>query len=117
MKFLISILLIALLSYIACLYGPWWSIAIVAFLVTLLIPQSLVRSFLSGFLAIFLLWGLLALMMDMKNDSFLSEKVAQLFKLGAASLLLIVITGIIGGLVGGFAGMTGAALRPAKRKY
>src|SRR5688500_7059936 len=117
MRFLISVLLIAALSYIASLYGPWWVIAIVAFLVALLIPQSMGRSFLAGFLGIMLLWCVIALLIDMQNDSYLSERVAQLFKLGAASLLLILITGLIGGLVAGFAAMSGAALRPSKRKY
>jgi hypothetical protein len=117
MRLLISILLIAALSFIAGMYGPWWTIAIVAFLVALLIPQSIGRSFLAGFLAILILWVILALVKDMSNDSYLSARVAQLFKLGAASLLLVFITGVIGGLVGGFAAMSGASLRPAKRKY
>lgn len=117
MRLLVSILLIAVLSFIAGLYGPWWTIAIIAFLVALLIPQSVGRSFLAGFLAILLLWVVLAFIKDLSNDSYLSARVAQLFKLGAASILLIFITGLIGGLVSGFAAMSGAALRPAKRKF
>lgn len=115
MRLLISILLIAALSFIAGLYGPWWTIAIVAFLVALVIPQSIGRSFLAGFIAVLLLWILLALVKDMSNDSSLSTKVAQLFKLGSG-LLLVITTGLIGGLVGGLAAMSGASLRPAKRK-
>jgi hypothetical protein len=117
MRLLVSILLIAVLSYLAGMYGPWWTIAIVAFLVALLIPQGIGRSFLAGFLAILLLWVVLALLKDMSNNNYLSERVAQLFKLGAASLLLVLITGIIGGLVAGFAAMSGASLKPAKRRY
>ena len=117
MRLLLSIILVAALSFIAGLYGPWWTIAIVAFLVALLIPQSLGRSFLAGFLGVLILWMIVALIKDMGNDNYLSARVAQLFKLGAASLLLVFITGVIGGLVGGFAAINGASLRPAKRKY
>lgn len=57
MKFFVSLLLTALLSFAACLYLPWWSIALAAFLVAALVPQKPFRSFLAGFAALFLLWG------------------------------------------------------------
>ena len=55
MKFFVSLLLTALLSFAACLYLPWWSIALAAFLVAALVPQKPFRSFLAGFAALFLL--------------------------------------------------------------
>lgn len=114
MRFVLATLLIAVASFIAGLYLPWWSIAIVAFLVALLIPQGIGRSFLSGFAGIFLLWGLLALWIDTNNESILSRKVAQLFMLGSHSWLLILVTALIGALIGGFAAMSGASLRPRR---
>jgi hypothetical protein len=119
MRFLAATILILLFSFIAGLFLPWWSIAIVAFLVALLIPQTIGKSFLAGFLGVFLLWGLLALWIDIKNDSVLSKKIAQLFSLGSASFLLLLITAIFGALVAGFAAMSGGSLRPAriKRRY
>lgn len=114
MKILVSILLTALLSFIAGLYFPWWSLAVVAFLVALLIGQSIGRSFLSGFLAIFILWGVLAMWIDLKNNSILSEKIAQLFSLGSSSALLILITSLTGAVVGGFAAMSGGSLRKSR---
>ena len=116
MRFLSATVLIILLSFIAGLFLPWWSIAIVAFLIALLIPQSVGKSFLAGFIGVFLLWGILALWIDVKNDSVLSMKIAQLFKLGSASFLLILITALIGALVAGFAAMSGGSLRPARKK-
>lgn len=115
MRFIVSILLIALFSFIAGLYLPWWSIAIVAFLVALLLPQSIGRSFLAGFIGIFLLWAVLAFWIDQQNNHVLSQKIAQLFKLGNASLLLVLITAFIGAFVGGFAAMSGSSLRPVRR--
>jgi hypothetical protein len=61
MRFLLATLLTAALAYIAGMFLPWWSIAIIAFLVSLLISQHIGLGFLSGFLGIFVLWGLLAL--------------------------------------------------------
>ena len=116
MRLLLSILLIATLSFLAGLYLPWWSIAIVAFLVALLIPQSIGKCFLAGFLGVFLLWGLLALWIDIKNDSVLSKKIAQLLPLGGVSILLILITALIGALVAGFAAMSGGSLRPVRKE-
>ncbi len=63
-KFLVTTVLIALLSFVCGLYLPWWAFAGVAFAVSALIPQAPLRAFFSGFLALFLLWGLLALGID-----------------------------------------------------
>ena len=116
MRFLLATLLTALLSFIAGLYLPWWSIAIIAFFVALFMGQFIGRSFLSGFLGIFLLWFIVALWIDINNEHILSQKIAQLFSLGNSSVLLILITALIGALVGGFAAMSGASLLPRKRR-
>lgn len=114
MRFLLSILLTAVLAFVAGMYLEWWSIAIVAFLVALLLPQSLGRSFLAGFLGIFILWGVLSLWIDIKNDSLLSTKMAELFGL-PAGILLVLVTALVGALVGGFAAMSGSSLRGRRR--
>jgi hypothetical protein len=111
MRFLLSILLTAVLAFVAGMYLEWWSIAIVAFLVALLLPQGLGRSFLAGFLGIFILWGVLSLWIDIKNDGLLSGKMAGLFGLGSSGILLVIITALVGALVGGFAAMSGSSLR------
>src|SRR5215213_7109516 len=113
MKFLLSILLTAALAFIAGIYLPWWSVAIIAFLVALLLQLKIGAAFLAGFLGIFILWALLALWIDIKNESILSQKIAQVIPLGGSSVLLILITAIVGALVGGFAAMAGSSLRPA----
>ena len=116
MRFILATMLTALLSFFAGLYLPWWSIAIIAFLVAILIKQFVGRSFLAGFLGIFLLWTVVALWIDVKNEHILSQKIAQVFPLGGSSILLILVTAFIGALVGGFAAMSGASLLPAKRR-
>ena len=115
MRFILSVLLTAALSFLAGLYTPWWSIAIVSFLVAVLVKQRYGAAFLAGFIAIFLLWGGLSFWIDIKNNGVLSHKMAQLFPLGGSSVLLILVTALVGGLVGGFAAMSGSTLRVKER--
>ena len=115
MRLVLALLLTATLSFLAGLRFEWWSIALVSFLVALLIPQKIGVAFLSGFLGIFILWAILAVWIDSKNGNLLSFKMAELFKLGGSSILLILVTALIGGLVGGFAAMAGSSLRPAPK--
>ena len=103
-------LLTALLSFIAGIYLPWWSIAAVAFLVALFIRPSIGLGFLSGFLGIFLLWLVLAFWIDTANEGILSRKLALIFPLEGNTLLLMLITALTGAVVGGFAAMAGSSL-------
>jgi hypothetical protein len=105
-KFFVSMVLIALLSFICGLFLPWWTIAVAAFVVSALIPQRPLLSFTSGFLALFLLWGLLALYIDLANNSILSTRVAGVLPLQGSSIALIVVTGFVGALVGGGGSLT-----------
>lgn len=115
MKLIVSIIIAALLAYVLGLFTslPWWSFAISTFVVSLLITQSSGKSFLTGFLAIFILWTLLAWTKDLQNEHILSTKVAQIFSLGNAYWAILLITGIIGGLVGGFSALSASYLRKA----
>lgn len=115
MKFFVAVLLTALLSFVAGIYiNLWWSFAVVAFLVALLVHQKAGKAFFSGFLSLLLLWGGLAFWIDMKNEGILSAKIAQLLPLGGSSLLLIAITAFIGGVVAGLAAMSGSYLRTSR---
>lgn len=115
MRFILSILLTAAISFLAGMFLPWWSIALVAFLVAIFIPQKIGLAFLSGMLGVFILWAILAFWIDVKNNSILSHKISLLMKVGGSSALLIFITALIGGMVGGFAAMAGSSLLPLKK--
>jgi hypothetical protein len=114
MKFIVSVLLIALLSFVSCLYLDWWSIAIVAFMVAVLIRQTATKAFLTGFLALFFLWGGLSWWIDMKNEHVLSHKLAAVLPFGGSAFLMILVTALIGALVAGFASLAGSYLRGTK---
>lgn len=111
MKLLISILITALLSFVAGIFLPWWTIALAALIVAICIHQSPFRSWLTGFLSIFLLWGGLAFWIDVENKHILSSKLADIFPLGGSSFLLILVTAFIGALVGGMGALTGSYMR------
>ena len=114
MKLIISLILTALLSFAACLYLPWWSIAIVAFIVAALIPQKPGKAFLTGFLALFFLWGGLSFWISNNNEHLLAHKISLLILKMDSPYLLILATALIGGLVAGFAALCGAYLRKSK---
>lgn len=114
MKLLVAIILTALLSFVGGLYLPWWSVAIAAFIAVLLIPMRSGRAFLAGFLGVFLLWFLLALWIDVKNEHILSKKVAEIFPLGGSSVAIILVTAFIGALVGGLGATSASFLRNRK---
>ena len=114
MKFSVSIILTIFLSFGACLYFPWWSIAIVAFLIAALIPQHPGKSFLTGFIALFLLWGGLSFWLSSRNDHILAHKISLIVLKMDNPYLLIACTGLIGGLVAGMAALTGSFLRSHK---
>jgi len=115
MKFLTATLLTALLAFISGLFLPWWGIAITSLLVAVLVHQKAGKAFLAGMLGVFLLWAGLAWWIDMKNNGVLSTKVASVLPLGGNALYLILLTGFVGGLVAGFAAMSGSFLRASDK--
>ena len=112
MKFFISLFLIIILSLTACFFLPWWSIAPVSFIVAALIPQAPVRAFLCGFLALFLTWGVLAWYLSAANDHVLAHKISTVIISRNSPLLLILVTALVGAIVGGFAALAGSFVHP-----
>ncbi|MGC4104676.1 hypothetical protein [Ferruginibacter sp.] len=114
MKLTISLILTALLAFALCLFLPWWSIAIAAFAVAAVIPQKPGKAFLTGFSALFLLWGGLCLWISSSNGHILVQRISMLILKMNNPYILIFVTATIGALVGGFAALTGSYLRQKK---
>jgi hypothetical protein len=89
---------------------PWWIIAPLFVMIAFLLNMPDGRAWADGFLAASLIWGMYAYYLDSTNASLLSQKVGTLFS-GLKPAHLLWATGIVGGLLGGFAAMTGSALR------
>ena len=115
MKFIIAVLLTTLLSFISGLYMPWWGVAIAAFIVSALIPQGSGKAFLAGFLGVFILWALLSIWIDSKNNGILSHKIAQVLPLNGSVFSLILLTAFVGAIVGGFAALAASYLRMGRQ--
>lgn len=106
-------LIILVLSFAASYFLPWWSIAIIAFIAGVICGHGAGKSFWSGFAAIFVAWTILALMKSIPNNNILANRVVQLFPLPHYWITILLVTAIIGGLVGGMAALSGALLRGA----
>lgn len=115
MKFIVSIVLMAFLSFTASLYFPWWCIAIVCFLVSVFIHQKAGLAFLAGFLALFLLWGGLSVWISYNNNHILAHRISQLIVKKDDPNLLMLVTGLIGAIVGGLASISGSYTRKMKK--
>lgn len=117
MKFLLQILLIIILTAIAEIFLPWWSLIISCFLVSFFIYHTRASAFWGGLIGVAILWMTYAYYIDNKTSSILTLKIAQLFNLPETvlaisnTILLIIISGLIGGITGGFASLTGHLFR------
>lgn len=97
------------------LFLPWWSIAIAAFIIMVIIVQKPSAAFLSSFISVFIFWGGMSYWISIKNNNLLAHKISMLVLRIDTPLMLIIITGIIGGLIAGFAGLTGSYLRSRRK--
>lgn len=106
MNFILIFIVTAVLQF----FTPWWTIALVPFLITLWLPASLVRSFSVSFTAIALLWFIYGLYLHINSEGAMSNRIAEIFSLPNGILLLIVTT-VVGGLIAGFSGLSGSLVR------
>ena len=116
MRLATKIFLIAVLAYVLALFLPWWSIAIAAFVVEVVMGAPKGKAFLAGFFGIFLLWSVVAFMIDSANEHILSTKMAAILPLGGSAIAIILVTAIVGGLLGGLAAASGVELKKALAK-
>jgi hypothetical protein len=113
MKFILSIVLVALVTYAIGIYGnlPWWSFVVTNLIIAIAVPIKPLQSFIAGALGVGALWAGLAFGIDLANNHILSTKVAQILPLGGSYIALIAVTAIVGALLGGLASLTGSFVR------
>ena len=102
-NFIATIVLAALFS----LFLPWWSVMTAALATSLFIPLKKAAVFFVPFLAILLYWAIYSFILSSANDFILAKKISQLLQIGGNPYLLILVTGIIGGLAAGFVAIFG----------
>jgi len=108
---MIQIVLIMLLSALAQFVLPWWSIAIVAFGVCFWRSTRGGQAFLSGFLGIAAVWLLYALLIHLRTEGVFTGRMGLLLFKSESAALPLLVTVILGGLVGGLSGLTGFLIR------
>lgn len=107
MKFLLKVVLVALLTYLTALFLPWWTAVICAFFVNIIIRSGSLNSFLSGFLGVGLCWMIAAWILFSSNEAALVTRLAPLFKANEG-VVLVVYTTVLGAIEGGLGGLCGS---------
>jgi hypothetical protein len=107
-------LFLVILGLLASLILPWWIIIPIFVVCAFLMHSPVGQSYLSGHLAASMIWGLYANYLDSVNGGILSARMGALF-MHLSPTQLIWVTATLGGLLGGFAAMTGSALRQLLR--
>ncbi len=107
MKLLIAIIIIIITVGLGQMISPWWILLPIVALVTGGMDLKPWKGFIAGFIGVALLWGVYAIVLNTSNDGILAERIGKLFG-GISPMLLILITALLGGIVGGLSGLTGS---------
>jgi len=105
-NFIVTILIAVVLSFIL----PWWSIMVAALISSTLLPLKKAAVFFIPFLGIFLFWTIYAYVLSSANDFIMAKRISELLMIGGNPYLLMLVTGLIGGIAAGFSGILGKQL-------
>ena len=103
LNFIATLVLAVVFSF----FLPWWSAMLAAFITAVVFSLKHAAVFFTPFLAVFVFWAGYSFLLANGNDFILAKKIAVLLPLGGSPSLLILVTGIVGGLAGGVAGIFG----------
>lgn len=106
-KNIVNFIVTIIFAFILSQFLPWWSVMLASFLTSLLISLKRSAVFFVPFLAIALLWIIQAYLLSSANDFILAKKIAVLLPLSGNAFLLIIVTGLIGGIAAGVSGIFG----------
>jgi hypothetical protein len=109
---MLLVFILVLTALAGIVHLPWWTVAIIAFLVALVGGKRAGQSIWSGFGGVAFGWLIVALLKSLPNDNLLAARVAGLFHLPHWTLLLLIMS-LIGGLVGGAAAYSGLLVKRA----
>jgi len=115
MKYWLHVIIVVVLGFILGQWLPWWMVSLIALTSAFLLRMNFWIGGMFGFLAGFILWGGFALFIDIENQHILSERIGLLFN-GVSGIMLVIITGMLGGLLCFLGTLLGGALRPGVSK-
>jgi hypothetical protein len=90
---------------------PWWSVMAAAFVTSFVFSLKKSAIFLVPFFAIALYWGAYSFWLSSSNDFILAKKIAVLLPLQGNAWLLVLVTGVIGGVAAGISAVFGKQCR------
>ena len=102
-NFIVTIIVALALSQ----FLPWWSVMLASFITSIRFSLKGSAVFFVPFAAISLYWIVYAFWLSSFNDFILANKIAVLLPLQGSPYLLILVTGLIGGLAAGIAAVFG----------
>lgn len=100
--------------WISSLFLPWWTLLVPAVLLGATLFEHSLTAFLIGFISLFGAWSVQVLYIDISNESILSRRMAAMIGVDQ-SWLVILITALIGGLIGGMGTLLGSQIRQLLR--
>ncbi|RSK31081.1 hypothetical protein [Hymenobacter metallilatus] len=110
-SFSVLLLLILVSAVLAQLFLPWWSVVPLCLGLAAWRSTSIGGAFLAGLLGAGLSWWLPAVWLNTHGAGLLATRVATLIPLGGNTGLLVLVSGLLLGLAGGLAALSGALFR------
>ena len=102
--------LVAILGWFVQPVTPWWSIAALAAIASAIFGYRYWSAIGAAFLGGFILWYFVASQFDAANESILSGRIGTMLG-GLSASMVLVATGIIGGITAGLGGWLGYAAK------
>lgn len=110
---MIQIVLIAIISLLLQFLLPWWTLALVAFFICFWRSSTGGKAFLYGFAGVAVVWLAYALFIHVHTSGIFTGRMSELLFKTTNWASLTVVTAVLGGLVGGLAGLSGFFIRQA----
>lgn len=108
--FILLFVLGAALSF----FGPWWSVAVVSFILCYQLAKNSKSAFGLSALAAILVWGGVSVVKHTQAEAPITDKMAGLFQSSISALqgvpsmgVVLIFVTLIAGLIGGFGGLAG----------
>jgi len=116
MKDIFAFIAILILGFLAQTFIPfWWIIAVVCFIIGFAFIDEAKEAVIIGFISVFILWGVVALVKSYQNDFVLLNRLSELIP-GNSKAIVLLLTAVIGGLIGSFSTLSGYFLKTINAK-
>jgi len=109
-------IILLIVTFIIQLVSPWWIIIPITLVISFYFNRKPWPSFFISFIAIFMVWVLYSFYLSSMNDHILANRIGLLLGLPKNTInwfWVMLLSGLPGGMVAGFAGLAGQYMRKA----